>query len=49
MGTSLGDKIVIVIALLLLGGRCGCERRVSCNYPRCTISLDPVGLTVVIN
>ena len=41
MGTSLGDKIVIVIALLLLA--------VSWDYPRCATRRGPVGFAVVID
>jgi hypothetical protein len=49
MGKSLGDRIVIVIALAAPSCRRGCERRVSRDYLRCAARRGPVGFAVVID
>ena len=49
MGTSLGDKIVIVIAVLFLAIVAVVMRRVSWDYPRCATRRDPVAFAVVID
>ena len=46
MGTSLGDKVVIVIALLLLAVVAVVSAELSWDYPRCAICRGPVEFAV---